>query len=373
MTDSNHAIGFAIKSSIINNRSYIGYKWDCDEYERKNTEFKVINENTKNANSSAKITYLFDENLKLIKEFNTIKDCALFLKEKLDIKLSIKTLSNNITKAIINKQMIGKYIVSNSSLLRSIKINNQKNTKETIICINCKKEMRTKSKSGLCIKCMKRDKVKDKPSREKLKELIRTNSFSQIGKSYNVNDNSVKKWCIKHNLPYRKYDIDKISDEDWKNENWNLDNLDKIITKEHKNIKPTYKQFLYDIYDLTKLELIKKYDYYHSKQIDKIATEYNIPHDLIHKFTREEWLSEKWKDSAFLEYVNTNRFSADIPEKKELKKMIRKMSLESIEKETGVSYKRLEKAFKYFNIPHTLSESKSYTDEEWEEEIWNKN
>lgn len=383
MTSSNHAIGVAIKSSIINNRSYIGYRWDCDEYERKNTKFKIINENTRNVNSSAKITYLFDENLKLIKEFNTIKDCALFLKEKLGMKLNIKTLSNNVTKAIINKQMIDKYIVSNNlslnkddyivTNLKSIKIKGQKSTKEKITCINCKTEMRTKSKSGLCSKCINRDKVTNKPSREKLKELIRTKSFSEIGKLYNVNDNSVKKWCIKHNLPYRKYDINKISDEDWENENWKLDNLDKIIIKEYKNIKPTYKQLLLDIYNLTKLELIKKYDYADSRQINKIAMEYNIPYNLnlIHKFTREEWLSEKWRDPAFLEYVNVNRFSADIPEKKKLKKMIRKMSLESIEKETGVSYKRLEKAFKYFNIPHTVSESKSYTDEEWENEIWN--
>ena len=55
------------------------------------------------------------------------------------------------------------------------------------------------------------------PSREQLKQEIRAMSFCAIGRKYNVSDNSIRKWCIKMNLPSRVSDIKAISDEDWIN------------------------------------------------------------------------------------------------------------------------------------------------------------
>lgn len=52
-------------------------------------------------------------------------------------------------------------------------------------------------------------------SREELKKLIRTTSFTQIGKQYGVSDNAIRKWCDKYNLPRKVSDIKKISDKDW--------------------------------------------------------------------------------------------------------------------------------------------------------------
>ena len=53
-------------------------------------------------------------------------------------------------------------------------------------------------------------------TREELKNLIRTTPFLQIGKQFNVSDKAITKWCKKFNLPYRKKDINIISDEEWK-------------------------------------------------------------------------------------------------------------------------------------------------------------
>ena len=241
-------------------------------------------------------------------------------------------------------------------------------------CEICGKKIKYEPIDNKCVACANK-KTHIKISRTDLKNKIRNETFYKIAKDNNTTPSAVESWCKTYNLPYRKIDINKISDEDWKFEKWDLNELKRqnIVKKKHNYKIPTYEELLVDIYDLSKINIKKKYDLYDKKQINKIAMKYNIPYNskLIHKFTREEWLSEKWKDPIFLEYVKLNRYSADIPEKKELKKMIRTMSLESIEKETGVEYKRLEKAFKYFNIPHTLSESTSYTDEEWEKEIWN--
>lgn len=55
----------------------------------------------------------------------------------------------------------------------------------------------------------------DRPSREELKELIRTSSFLQIGRIYNVSDNAIRKWCKAANLPSKATEIKQYSDEEW--------------------------------------------------------------------------------------------------------------------------------------------------------------
>lgn len=55
----------------------------------------------------------------------------------------------------------------------------------------------------------------DRPTREELKQLIRTSSFTEIGRQYDVTDNSVRKWCKAYGLPYKVSDIRSIRDEDW--------------------------------------------------------------------------------------------------------------------------------------------------------------
>lgn len=55
-----------------------------------------------------------------------------------------------------------------------------------------------------------------KPCRLELKNLIRSKSFCEIGRMFNVSDNAVRKWCKSYNLPYNRYVISSISDEDWK-------------------------------------------------------------------------------------------------------------------------------------------------------------
>ena len=55
----------------------------------------------------------------------------------------------------------------------------------------------------------------ERPNREEFKKMIRIMPFTQIGNKYNVSDNAIRKWCDFYNLPRRRKDIEKISDEDW--------------------------------------------------------------------------------------------------------------------------------------------------------------
>lgn len=67
----------------------------------------------------------------------------------------------------------------------------------------------------ICLNCYNKSKSKNDIDRDTLKDLIRKNTFTSIGTMYNVSDNAVKKWCKKFNLPFKKSDINLISEEDW--------------------------------------------------------------------------------------------------------------------------------------------------------------
>lgn len=74
-------------------------------------------------------------------------------------------------------------------------------SKESEYCNNCRKEIRNNNFK--------------KVPKEKLMQLVREKSFIEIGKMYDVSDNTIKKWCKKYFIPYRKEDIRNILDKDW--------------------------------------------------------------------------------------------------------------------------------------------------------------
>ena len=68
----------------------------------------------------------------------------------------------------------------------------------------------------LCKECApKNRRVVERPNREILKNLIYTTPFTTIANSYNVSDNSIRKWCMSFGLPTRKSEIKSYSKEEW--------------------------------------------------------------------------------------------------------------------------------------------------------------
>ena len=83
-------------------------------------------------------------------------------------------------------------------------------------CECCGKQI--SQNSNKCIDCYRKSQneaLQQRVSREELKELIRNESFTDIGKKFHVTINAVKKWCIKYNLPSKKKDINAYSNEEW--------------------------------------------------------------------------------------------------------------------------------------------------------------
>lgn len=99
-------------------------------------------------------------------------------------------------------------------------IERQKNDKRKTIkiyyCKECGNKLNGKTKNMLCPSCFYKTRRKCvHPTRDKLKDLIRKCSFTEIGNMFGVNANSVKKWCDNYHLPMTKREINRISDEEW--------------------------------------------------------------------------------------------------------------------------------------------------------------
>lgn len=90
----------------------------------------------------------------------------------------------------------------------------QKSTKEKeSFCIDCGKSIYPGSIR--CIKCNAANNRSQVVSREELKNLIRTKPFTQIGKQFNVSDNTIRKWCDNYNLPKKVSEIKSYPDKEW--------------------------------------------------------------------------------------------------------------------------------------------------------------
>ena len=81
-------------------------------------------------------------------------------------------------------------------------------------CPRCGKEVSTKG--SLCEECSHIALRKAfRPDRKTLKDLIRTISFSELGKTYGVSDKTIVKWCNYYHLPSKKSIIDTLTNEQW--------------------------------------------------------------------------------------------------------------------------------------------------------------
>lgn len=87
-------------------------------------------------------------------------------------------------------------------------------SKKDYFCVDC--GCRVAKGSTRCEKCSQIAQRKcERPSREDLKQLIRTMPFTKIATRFGVSDNAIRKWCDSYGLPRKASEIKAMSDDEW--------------------------------------------------------------------------------------------------------------------------------------------------------------
>lgn len=248
-------VGIYKITNLINEKSYIGQsihiekRWEehcrdsseslisqaIKKYGRKNFSFSILEEAEKEELNDLEKEYIliFDSvvpngyNILTGSDSNytsfTKYDSKIFEDIISDIKNSSLTLEEiskkyNLCRKTITRINNGEvhFLENENYPLRKNQYNTIKWKESPILhkCLICGKETTNeKYCSQDCVHIAQRK--AERPSREKLKSMIRNYSFTKIAKFYDVTDNTIRKWCKNYNLPSQVKEIRKISDEDW--------------------------------------------------------------------------------------------------------------------------------------------------------------
>lgn len=124
---------------------------------------------------------------------------------------------NHFNNNLDNLQLLCPNCHSQTDTYAGKKVNISQQIKKCIVCGNPIKDYH----KTRCKKCERKlwyqqnSKILKRISKNDLKDLIRKYPFTYIAQKYGVTDNAVRKWCKYYNLPYKKSEIKKYSNEDW--------------------------------------------------------------------------------------------------------------------------------------------------------------
>ena len=113
-------------------------------------------------------------------------------------------LNNNMCRECYDNIMRESYLDKGDVIKLNTNIKN--------ICPICNTNYKSIS-SEMCNECRKKEKRKDIPEKEELKEMIGKNSFNEIREKYGKPPCTIRRWFKGYDLPYTKEDIDKLLDE----------------------------------------------------------------------------------------------------------------------------------------------------------------
>lgn len=144
--------------------------------------------------------------------------CVKIQKNDLLIIYDLLLNSSKTQKEIAEQFNVGQDVISTINHGKSRRLAGYnyplRNNRNISYCQDCGKEI-----SKLATRCEVCEKFKqrkvERPSREELKNLIRTETFVSLSKKYGVADRTISKWCEYYNLPSKKKIIKSYTDDQW--------------------------------------------------------------------------------------------------------------------------------------------------------------
>lgn len=82
-------------------------------------------------------------------------------------------------------------------------------------CKICGKKLWSDNKTKICLECQKKEKVKEYPTKEDLKNKIRNSTLKETWEYFHLSRKKLTSCCKYYNLPYIKEIIDSYSEEEW--------------------------------------------------------------------------------------------------------------------------------------------------------------
>lgn len=166
-------------------------------------KFSCTTQNVKSS-TGCKHKYTSDE----VDYFATVwKDKVYFI--------PIDETSKSKTISILNTEYLSENVFKDYKRLSDEELYNFQSIEiEYNYCVDCGCQIA--STSIRCVACNNKTKrVGKRPSRDELKYLIRNQPFVQIGKWFNVSDNTIRKWCKAEGLPSLVKEIKSYTKEEW--------------------------------------------------------------------------------------------------------------------------------------------------------------
>lgn len=185
---------------------------NSNKYNTKEKILVALNENTCTVKSSRLLKYLIDYE---IKEY-MCERCGISEWNDMPITLELHHKDgNNKKNQLENLEVLCPNCHSQTNNFRFKNKKHKDSIGEQDLCPICNTNYKYLV-SEMCQQCRNKEKEKNIPARETVKDLIRNKPFTQIGKMFNVSDNAIRNWCKKYKLPHRATDIQNLSDEEWK-------------------------------------------------------------------------------------------------------------------------------------------------------------
>ena len=90
----------------------------------------------------------------------------------------------------------------------------KRETRKCIACDSTFTAQKSEPKLYCSVECVRMNRQHlrkvERPSKDDLLELLKSNSFVKVGLMFGVSDNAIRKWCKDYGLPFKKKDIDKL-------------------------------------------------------------------------------------------------------------------------------------------------------------------